>query len=74
VVEGGRHEGVAPVSKPKAPLEMLLGVPGDIPVCRVFAPDVSVHWWETGAVPGDPCLCGAQTMDEPSVDDDPAYG
>jgi hypothetical protein len=51
------------------PLSMLLGVPGDTPVCRILAEDITLHWWETEAAPGDPCLCGAQTMDERDDDD-----
>jgi hypothetical protein len=46
------------------PLSSLLGT-GE-PQCKVVAPDVSVHWYPTGARPGDRCLCGLTQMRRPS--------
>ena len=44
----------------RAPPDRILGTGPDV-TCRVFAPDVAVHWWPADAGPGTPCLCGAAT-------------
>lgn len=46
------------------PIQAMLGIPGEPPACKVFSSEVSVHWYPTGARPGDKCLCGMSTMTE----------
>lgn len=51
-------------------LDGLIGRPSAPPVCKVLAPDISVHWFESNEV-GAPCLCGLSTR-ESSEENDPS--
>lgn len=45
-------------------LNSLLGTPGEPLMCTVVG-EASVHWWPSGAVAGDLCLCGVLPLRQP---------
>jgi hypothetical protein len=56
-----------PSGTPRTPMDMLVGAAGEAPKCIEHG-EVSVHWYPTGAKPGDLCLCGKRRKDRSEVD------
>jgi hypothetical protein len=53
------------------PIATMLGTGTALPTsCKRFAPDVAVHWYPQGAMPGTSCFCGELVMRDEEPGDD----